>query len=142
MSDYIFLCATDMGIMYDDVHHTILTHEWSLVRIDILKVTAAVRGTMVMASLDTPQHLESAEDDSCDAVIDWCPSQPGVDPVNNFMNSAVCRNQFDSWTIGSYVFPNQRISSSIEPCLYGESDAVFEVQFDSKPDQMEVGACR
>lgn len=141
MSDYIFLCATDMGIMYDDVYHTILTHElghW-------LGLLHTFEGDSCGTSndgdgvADTPQHLESAEDDSCDAVIDTCLSQPGVDPVNNFMNSAVCRNQFTPGQLARMYSQFNAYRRQIEPCLYGESAAVFEVQFDSKPDQMEVG---
>ena len=141
MSDYIFLCATDTGIMYDDVYHTILTHElghW-LGLLHTFEGDSCGTWNDGDGVADTPQHLESAEDDSCDAVIDTCPSQPGIDPVNNFMNSAVCRNQFTPGQLARMYSQFNAYRRQIDPCLYGETAAIFEVRFDAQPDQMEVG---
>ena len=138
--DYIFICATDTGIMYDDVYHTLITHElghW-------LGLLHTFAGDDCDPSNDgdgvddTPQHLENAEDDSCGDRINSCPSRPGFDPISNFMNYATCRNQFSLGQVARMYSQFNYYRRRVEDCSSNEIDAVFEVRFDGKPEEMEV----
>lgn len=138
--DYVFICATDTGIMYDGVYHTLITHElghW-------LGLLHTFSGNSCDPSNDgdgvddTPQHLENAEDASCGDSINTCPSRPGLDPVSNFMNYATCRNQFTLGQVARMYSQFNFYRRRVEACSSNEIDAAFEVRFDGKPEEMEV----
>ena len=138
--DYIFICATDLGHMYDDVYQTLITHElghWLglLHTFEGDSCNPLNEGDGVD---DTPQHLENSDDASCGEKINSCPSLPGLDPVSNFMNYASCRNQFTPGQIDRMYSQFNTYRRRLEKCSPNEIDAVFEVRFGSNPGVMEV----
>jgi hypothetical protein len=140
MEDYVFICSTYIGKLNNEFHHTIITHElghW-------LGLYHTYDGESCDSSNlndevdDTPQHKDPTYNDGCGSSPNTCPKLSGRDPVNNFMNSAACADEFTRGQAVRMYGQFNAYRRQVEKCTEDEVEAVFEVRFDSKPDDMAV----
>lgn len=137
--DRVFMCATNIGLDWTgDTYHKTTTHE--------IGHWLGLRHTFQGDSCDpdndgdyvddTPQHLRNG---NCREEYDTCPNQPGVDPVDNFMNySDGCRNRFTPGQAQRMVYQFHTYRRRIFDCNSDEATAYFTVKFDNHPEDMEV----